>query len=83
MASAPAASAARASASVVAQANQAMLRALISAMNLSGNIPMTRPIIFYRNGGTCRQPYIKGLTLMVNIVFNGWPMEDVWLDQQR
>jgi peptide/nickel transport system substrate-binding protein len=40
-----------------------------------------RPIIFYRNGGTCRQPYVKGLTLMVNSVFNGWRMEDVWLDK--
>ncbi len=40
-----------------------------------------RPIIFYRNGGTCRQPYVKGLTLMINSVFNGWRMEDVWLDQ--
>jgi peptide/nickel transport system substrate-binding protein len=40
-----------------------------------------RPIIFYRNGGTCRQPSVKGLTLMVNSVFNGWRMEDVWLDK--
>jgi len=40
-----------------------------------------RPIIFYRNGGTCRQPYVKGLTLMVNSVFNGWRMEDVWLEK--
>jgi peptide/nickel transport system substrate-binding protein len=40
-----------------------------------------RPIIFYRNGGTCRQPHVKGLTLMVNSVFNGWRMEDVWLDK--
>jgi peptide/nickel transport system substrate-binding protein len=40
-----------------------------------------RPIIFYRNGGTCRQPYVKGLTLMANSPFNGWRMEDVWLDK--
>jgi peptide/nickel transport system substrate-binding protein len=40
-----------------------------------------RPIIFYRNGGTCRQPYIKGLTLMANSPFNSWRMEDVWLDK--
>ena len=39
-----------------------------------------RPIIFYRNGGTCRQPYVKGLTLMANSPFNAWRMEDVWLD---
>ena len=40
-----------------------------------------RPIIFYPKGGTCRQPYVKGLTIMVNSVFNGWRMEDVWLDK--
>src|SRR5713226_3310551 len=40
-----------------------------------------RPIIFYSRQGTCRQPYVKGLTIMVNSVFNGWRMEDVWLDQ--
>jgi len=24
---------------------------------------------------------VKGLTLMVNSIFNGWRMEDVWLDK--
>ena len=28
-----------------------------------------------------RQPYVKGLTIMVNSIFNGWRMEDVWLDK--
>jgi peptide/nickel transport system substrate-binding protein len=40
-----------------------------------------RPIIFYPKGGTCRQPYVKGLTLMVSGIFDGWRMEDVWLDK--
>ena len=40
-----------------------------------------RPIIFYSRGGTCQQPYIKGLTIMVNYLFGGWRMEDVWLDK--
>ncbi|MBV9201010.1 MAG: peptide ABC transporter substrate-binding protein, partial [Alphaproteobacteria bacterium] len=40
-----------------------------------------RPIIFYNRDGTCRQPHVKGLTLMVNSIFNGWRMEDVWLDK--
>ena len=42
---------------------------------------IARPIIFYGRGGTCRQPYEKGLTLMVNSIFNGWRMEDAWLDK--
>ena len=40
-----------------------------------------RPIIFYDRRATCWQPRVQGLTLMVNSLFNGWRMEDVWLDQ--
>jgi peptide/nickel transport system substrate-binding protein len=40
-----------------------------------------RPIIFYPRGGTCSQPYVKGLTTMVNSIYNGFRMEDVWLDR--
>jgi ABC-type transport system substrate-binding protein len=40
-----------------------------------------RPIIFYTLAATCWQPYVKGLTIMVNSLFNAWRMEDVWLDR--
>ena len=40
-----------------------------------------RPIIFYYRAATCWQPYVKGLTIMVNSIFNSWRMEDVWLDK--
>jgi peptide/nickel transport system substrate-binding protein len=40
-----------------------------------------RPIIFYPRGGTCIQPHVKGLTTMVNSIYNGYRMEDVWLDR--
>ncbi len=40
-----------------------------------------RPIIFYSRGGTCWQPYVKGLTVMVTSAFNGNRFEDVWLDR--
>jgi peptide/nickel transport system substrate-binding protein len=40
-----------------------------------------RPIIFYNRYGTCWQPWVKGLTIMVDSLFNGNRMEDVWLDQ--
>ena len=40
----------------------------------------SRPIIFYPRGATCWHSRVKGLTMMVNSVFNGWRMEDVWLD---
>jgi len=40
-----------------------------------------RPIIFYNRYGTCWQPYVKGLTIMVDSIHNGNRMEDVWLDR--
>ena len=40
-----------------------------------------RPIIFYSRGATCWQPCVKGLTLMVNSIFNGNRREDIWLDK--
>jgi peptide/nickel transport system substrate-binding protein len=40
-----------------------------------------RPIIYYRPGGTCLQPYVKGLTIDVNYIFGSWRMEEVWLDK--
>jgi len=40
-----------------------------------------RPIIYYNRGGVCWRPEVKGLTVMVNSIYNGWRMEDVWLDK--
>ncbi|HWD56990.1 MAG TPA: ABC transporter substrate-binding protein [Stellaceae bacterium] len=40
-----------------------------------------RPIIFHAVNATCMQPAVKGLTIMVNSIYNGWRMEDVWLDR--
>src|SRR6202011_112928 len=41
-----------------------------------------RPILYHNRFATCWQPAVKGLTIMVNSLFNGWRMEDVWLDKQ-
>jgi peptide/nickel transport system substrate-binding protein len=40
-----------------------------------------RPILWHNRVGTCWHPYVKGYTLMVNSIYNGWRMEDVWLDK--
>ena len=34
-----------------------------------------------RPPGTCWQPYVKGITIMVNSSYNGYRYEDVWLDK--
>jgi peptide/nickel transport system substrate-binding protein len=40
-----------------------------------------RPIIFYNRAATCWQPQVKGLTLMINSVYNGQRFDDLWLDK--
>ena len=40
-----------------------------------------RPVIYWSRDTTCRQPYVKGYTQMVNSVYNGFRFEDVWLDR--
>jgi peptide/nickel transport system substrate-binding protein len=38
-----------------------------------------RPILFYTRAANCREPYLKGLTTMVNSIYNGSRFEDLWL----
>ncbi|QQS14253.1 MAG: peptide ABC transporter substrate-binding protein [Rhodospirillales bacterium] len=40
-----------------------------------------RPIIVHGVAAGCWQPHVKGLTMMVNSIYNGWRFEDIWLDK--
>jgi hypothetical protein len=40
-----------------------------------------RPVLFFPRSATCWYPHVKGFTVMVNSNYNGWRMEDVWLDK--
>ena len=40
-----------------------------------------RPMIYHNRRATCRQPYVKGMTAMVNSIYNGRRFEDAWLDK--
>lgn len=35
----------------------------------------------HNQAATCWQPHVKGMTMMVNSLYNGWRMEDWWLDR--
>jgi peptide/nickel transport system substrate-binding protein len=63
------------------EANQDKRKALVWEIERKLAEDGVRPIIFYAPGGNCRQPYVKGLTIMSNSIYNGWRMEDVWLDK--
>jgi peptide/nickel transport system substrate-binding protein len=42
---------------------------------------VVRPILYHMRQGTCWRPEVNGITLQVNSIYNGWRMEDVWLDR--
>jgi peptide/nickel transport system substrate-binding protein len=39
-----------------------------------------RPILFYTKNANCRTPRVKGLTTMVNSIYNSWRFEDLRFD---
>ena len=44
-------------------------------------VDASRPVLLYSRFASCKQPRLKDLVTMTNSRFNGWRMEDVWLDQ--
>ena len=63
------------------ETNQEKRKALVWEIERKLAEDGARLIIFYAPAGNCRQPYVKGLTIMSNSIYNGWRMEDVWLDK--
>ena len=56
-------------------------RALAWAIDKKLQEDVARPVIFYSRYGSCWQPHVKGVTVMVNSSYNGYRYEDVWLDK--
>ena len=44
-------------------------------------VGVVRPILYHMRQGTCWRPEVNGIKLMSNSIYNGWRMEDVWLDR--
>ena len=42
---------------------------------------VARPVLYHNRSGTCWYPYVKGYVPMINSIYNGLRMEDVWLDK--
>jgi peptide/nickel transport system substrate-binding protein len=42
---------------------------------------VSRSVLLYSQFATCMQPRLEGPTTITNSRFNGWRMEDVWLDK--
>jgi peptide/nickel transport system substrate-binding protein len=45
------------------------------------NEDVARPIIYHDRAAHCWQPHLKNFTLHENSIYNGWRLEDVWLDK--
>ncbi len=41
-----------------------------------------KPIIFWSRTATCWKPKVKGIVTMSNSIYNGWRLEDAWLDEE-
>ena len=61
--------------------DQAKRRQIVWEIDRKLQQDVVRPMLYYLRSATCRRPEVKGLTIMVNSIFNGWRMEDVWLDR--
>jgi peptide/nickel transport system substrate-binding protein len=42
---------------------------------------VARPVLYHNRSGTCWQPYVKNYVPMINSIYNGLRMEDVWLER--
>jgi peptide/nickel transport system substrate-binding protein len=64
-----------------AEWDQEKRRLIVWAIDRKLTQDAVRPMIYYMCGGTCWRPEVKNVTIMVNSIYNGWRMEEVWLDQ--
>jgi peptide/nickel transport system substrate-binding protein len=64
-----------------AEHDPAKRRALVHEIDVRLLADGARPPIMWSRSTTCRQPYVRGYTSMVNSFYNGFRFEDAWLDR--
>jgi peptide/nickel transport system substrate-binding protein len=64
-----------------AEADQGKRKELVWAIDRTLQEEGARPVLYHMRGATCWHPRLKGLTTMVNSMYNGWRLEDVWLEE--
>jgi peptide/nickel transport system substrate-binding protein len=64
-----------------AEANQEKRKQLVWEIEKRLAEDVARPVLYHNRSGTCWHPYVKGYTPMINSIYNGNRMEDVWLDK--
>ena len=64
-----------------AEKDQAKRKELVWQIDRKLTDEAVRPMIYFMRGGTCWRPQVKNMMIMGNSIFNGWRLEDVWLDR--
>ena len=64
-----------------AESDQARRKQLVWEIERKMAEDDARPVLFYGRIGTCWQPQLKGLRVMVNSIYNMSRFEDIWLDK--
>ena len=64
-----------------AESDQARRKQLVWEIERKMAEDDARPVLFYGRIGTCWHPQLKGLTVMVNSIYNMSRFEDIWLDK--
>jgi len=64
-----------------AESDQEKRRRLVSEIDRRLQDRVVRPILYHMRQATCWRPEVKGLNIQVNSIYNGWRMEEVWLDK--
>jgi len=61
--------------------DQAKRKALVWDIEKQLEEEGARITMYYSRTATCWHPPVKGVSLPINSIYNGWRFEDVWLDQ--
>jgi len=64
-----------------AEADQGKRKQLVWEIERRLTEDIAKPLVYFNKGATCWQPPVKNLTVMENSIYNGWRMEDIWLDR--
>jgi peptide/nickel transport system substrate-binding protein len=64
-----------------AESDQEKRRRLVWEIDRRLQDRVVRPILYHMRQATCSRPEVKGLNIQVNSIYNGWRMEEIWLDK--
>ncbi len=61
--------------------DQEARKKLVWEIDMKLQLDGARPIIYHFQWATCWHPYVHGLKMMTNSMYNGWRLEEVWMDK--